>query len=64
MVEADQEARTGVVAAFQAGAQPDSATVAHLQAVDAANLARSRQIVRAYGWPDHAQRPPPFTRSP
>jgi hypothetical protein len=54
MVEADQEARARAMAAFQTGAQPDSATVAHLHAVDAANLARLRQIVQVYGWPDAA----------
>jgi DNA-binding PucR family transcriptional regulator len=52
MVEADQQARHRLMAAFQAGSQPDAATVAHLQAVDEANLTRLKQIVQAHGWPD------------
>jgi hypothetical protein len=52
MVEADQEARNRLMVAFQGGTQPDSATVARLQAVDVANLTRLRQIVQRHGWPD------------
>ena len=51
MAQLDQEVRQFVYGSR--GQQPDSATVARMNSVDAAHIKRLKEIVEQYGWPDY-----------